>query len=266
MMRRGGVFWAVVLILIGALLLADNMGLFEVNVWQVIWPVALIALGVWVLVGPVMGMGRRQVISERAVIPLQGAEQARVRVHHGAGRLQVDASAGPGELVNGTFAGLVQHVRREGATLDVDMRMDFQWGWGWRWRPGGTLDWTFGLNGAIPLALEFDTGASEAHLDLTDLRVTDLVLRAGASSTEVTLPAHAGHTRANIRAGAAYMRVRVPSGVAARLRVKSAVADVNVDQSRFPRRGNVYQSADYETAENKVEIDMEAGVGALDVR
>ena len=69
------------------------------------------------------------------------------------------------------------------------------------------------LNGA----LEFNTGAGEARLDLTDLRVTNLRLQTGASSTDVTMPANAGHTKAKIDAGAASITIRIPSGVAARI-------------------------------------------------
>jgi hypothetical protein len=60
--------------------------------------------------------------------------------------------------------------------------------------------------------------------------------------------------------------VRVPSGVAARIRASGGLADIRVDRDRFPRAGGVYQSADYDTAANKVDIDVEAGVGSVNIR
>jgi hypothetical protein len=122
------------------------------------------------------------------------------------------------------------------------------------------------MNSEIPLELDVDTGASAARLDLEDLKVTDLRLETGASSTEITLPAKAGYTKVEIDAGAASLGIRIPSGVAARIKTEGALVGVNVDQSRFPREGVVYQSVDYETAENKADLDIDIGAGSISVR
>lgn len=268
-MRRSALFWGGILILVGILLLLDNLGVLAVDVWSLVWPLCLIAFGLWVLWGVLFG--RPSAETEEVTIPLEGAGQARVRIHHGAGRLRVDGSAGPGELVTGTFGGgLDYRVTRDGEALDVRMRMPphgfpffvMPWSWG----PGGALDWSAGLSGEIPLELVLETGASDTRLDLTDLHVIDLRLQTGASATDVTLPANAGHTRVKIEAGAASVIVRVPSGVAARIRAGGGLASVNVDQDRFPREGGVYRSPDYDTALNRVDLDIETGVGLIAVR
>jgi hypothetical protein len=59
--------------------------------------------------------------------------------------------------------------------------------------------------------------------------------------------------------------VIVPQGVAARIRIDTGVSDVKVD-SRFPRVGNVYQSPDYESAANAVDMDIDAGAAQIAVR
>ena len=266
-MRRGSLFWGAILILVGALLLLGNF--LDVNAWSLIWPLFLVVLGLWILWGIVVGP--RSVEAEEVAIPLEGGRQARVLIRHGAGCLHVDASAGPGELAAGTFGGgLDYRVKRDGDMLDVEMRLPAEgfprFVMPWMWGLGGALDWSFGLNGEIPLSLDLETGASDTRLDLADLRVTDLRLQTGASATDLTLPANAGHTRAEIRAGAASVTIRVPSGVAARIRVGGGLAGITVDKSRFPRMGDVYQSPDYDTAPNKVDVDVETGVGSIDVR
>jgi hypothetical protein len=136
----------------------------------------------------------------------------------------------------------------------------------WHWGRGGPLDWSFGLNGEVPLSLDLQTGASDARLDLSDLRVSDLRLQTGASATRLTLPANAGQTRAEVHSGAASVSIRVPEGVAARIRIKSGMAGIAVDRGRFPRTGDTYQSPDYETAPNRVDLYVETGVGSVDVR
>jgi hypothetical protein len=129
----------------------------------------------------------------------------------------------------------------------------------------GALDWDLVLNGSIPLSLELETGASETRLSLTDLQVRDLRVSTGASSTTVDLPARAGMTRVRIESGAAAAKLRVPQGVAAHVTVRGALAGIRVDESRFHKSGDTYRSPDWETAQNRVEILVETGVGSVEV-
>jgi len=50
-MRSGRSFWAVVLIVLGFLFLAGNLGLLSTNIWRLFWPAFLVLMGVWFLVG-----------------------------------------------------------------------------------------------------------------------------------------------------------------------------------------------------------------------
>lgn len=111
-----------------------------------------------------------------------------------------------------------------------------------------------------------EVGASDTCLDLTGLRVMELRLRTGASSTEVRLPAHAGHTRASIKTGVSSLFLLIPEGVAAHIQTKGGLAAITVDRARFPQTGGIYRSPDFETAENRVEIEVETGVGSVDIR
>jgi predicted membrane protein len=265
-MRRSTIFWGAIIILLGVLLLVNNF--IEIDIGRFFWPVILILLGLWVLIG--VFTAPRTSETEETMIPLEGAGEARVHIGHGAGRLRVSSGAGPDELLSGSFGGgLEQKVKRAGDALDVKLSMRVSganFAFPWMWGPGHSLDWTVHLNEEIPLSLNLETGASDTRVDLTDLRVTDLRLQTGASSSEISLPAGAGHTKAVIRSGAASIKVRVPDGVAARIKASGGIADIQVNKSRFPRVGGVYQSEDYATAENKVDIDIETGVGSVSVR
>jgi hypothetical protein len=268
-MRKSTLFWGITIIVIGVLLLVSNI--LDINIGRLIWPLLMIAAGAWILWGIVAGRrGSEEFETEEATIPLEGATKAHIRINHGAGRLSVNSGAGPDELATGSFRGGLDYQKtRDGDTLSVHMgvrapmqRFANPWSW---WGPGRSLDWSVSLNDTIALSLDLQTGANEARIDLTDLQVTELQLQTGASSTRITLPASAGHTKAAIRSGAASVSVRVPTGVAARIQAQSGLAEVRVDRSRFTRMGGVYQSEDYATAENKVDIDIETGVGSVDV-
>lgn len=257
-------FWPLVLIAVGTLFLLDNLGYLPGSAWGYLWPVLLIFFGLSVL----LGRGARPEPVEDS-LGLDGAASARISFKHGAGVLDVRAGAEPDRLYQGVFhGGLEKRIGRQGdalqATLEARPTGWTQWMLPWNWAGGrGGLDWDVRLNAGTRLALSFETGASEARLDLTDLKVTDLRLQTGASSTRLALPARAGWTRAQISSGVASVRISVPAGVAARIRGAMGVGSLSVDQARFPNRAGAFESPDFETATNRVELEVEGGAGSV---
>jgi hypothetical protein len=264
MRLRGSLFWGIVLIILAAFLLLNQQGWLKGDVLGYFWPAVIILFGIWLLVGA-LSRGRLAAQKQSISIPLEGGQRARIKMEHAAGKLNIQAGAAPGELLNGSFGSEVE-VK---STLEADQQKvklrsspDF-----WMWVPGESMDWDIRLNGEIPLSLDIDSGASASVLDLTNLKVTELDIDTGASSTEIHLPANAGITIVDIDSGAASLNIHVPAAVAARIRVKSGVTSVNVDQARFPRLdGGFYQSEDYANAANRAEITIDTGVGSVDIR
>jgi hypothetical protein len=266
-MRSNRVFWAIILVALGFLFLASNLGLMSLNVWSLFWPVFLILLGVWFLFGSTRG--KSELVMESGSIDLGGASKASVVIKHGAGRLSVSGSADSGQLASGTFAnGLNTRVKKDGDSLQVVMQPETlpfpDMMLPWNWTSGGFI-WDFAFAKDIPLDLVFEIGAVEAQLDLSEYQVKSLALKTGASSTNLKLPSAAGMTHLKVEAGAASVNIQVPEGVAARVETQTGLASVSVDQKRFPKQNGYFQSADYETAENKVDIRIEAGVGSIEI-
>lgn len=261
-MRRSTLFWGVVLILIGIALLAGN--LFEIDIWDILWPALLILFGIWVLFGAFF-RGRRA--EENITVPLDGAIYGRVQINHGAGRLQLRSGSGFDDLLNGTFGGGLDYKHRKlGETVEVDLSVPMNI-WPFGWSPGDGLTWDVQLNNQVPLMLNLNTGAGEVRADLSDLKVTDLTLKTGASSSEIVFPANAGMTRAKIESGAASVDIRIPHNVAARIHASGGLSSIDVDGGRFTSQGgNVYLSPEYESAQNKVELVVTMGVGSVTIR
>jgi hypothetical protein len=114
--------------------------------------------------------------------------------------------------------------------------------------------------------LQVEGGASKTVLDLRELRVRTLAIKTGASETRVTLPQAAGLTKVRSESGAAAVFFDVPTGVAARIRTKMGLGGSDIDTARFPRVGEVWESPDFATATNRVEIEAQGGLGAVTVR
>jgi hypothetical protein len=81
----------------------------------------------------------------------------------------------------------------------------------------------------------------------------------------VRLPRAAGLTAVRAEAGAASLTVEVPVSVAARIRSRMGLGSTQVDETRFARSAAGFESADYGTAPNRVDIDISGGVGSVRV-
>ena len=264
--RRGGwtfwnLTWPIVWIGVGVVLFLSTTGQLNTGPGELIsqgWPWLLIGLGVWFLIGSVVPGG--QPPREELSVPLGDLTSATVRIRFGAGTLDSGLAA-PGQLVDGRFRGGVVH--RELGSGIVDLEQDTSYGMPWLQRESA---WTVGLTGEVPLDLKLEAGASRTRLDLSGTRTRRLEIKTGASETTVTLPRAAGMTDVKAEAGAASLTFIVPSGVAARIHGTVALGSIRVDEDRFPRFGNDYQSPDYGSATNRVDLDINGGVGSVRVR
>lgn len=262
-MRRQGIFWGSMILLLGVFLLLQTLGIVSFNVWPVFWAIFLILLGVWFLLGSRLGRG--SFAADSLSVPRNQASQAVVEFHHGGGKLSVGALPGSDPLLEGSFTGGVVHTVQPGLYTRVKLSAEpgVRAGTSWNWPDG--LTWDVKLARQLPLELEFKTGACESNIDLTDLDVKSVRLETGASATRMTLPARAQHTSVTVQAGLASINLFVPSGVSARIQVKSGLTGVKIDTRRFPMSGGYYESPDFGSALNQVEIVAEAGMGSIEV-
>jgi len=266
-MRRNRLIFGAAVLLLGVLLLVENLGFLDflgVSIWQLLWPVAMVALGVWLLVGATRP--RPQYQTQDLTVPLEAAEAATVRFDFGAGELRIEGGAPQEAVLTGTFESGVEHeIQRQG---QVDVRLQspkHTWWWPWDFRPGDRRRWHVRPNETLPLNLVVRTGASDCRLALEDWNVKELRIESGAASVSATLPARACLTRVRGSGGAASLSLRIPAGVAARIAAQGGLSSVSVDRGRFPRQGSVYVSPNYDTAANKVDIKLDVGVGSISI-
>ncbi len=301
--RRGGVVGPLVLIFIGGVFLLQNTGYlppnFWMNLWR-LWPAVLVLAGIELLLahrvpwlalvglaavvlvlggvasGSTLSHGPSQAaVTHTSQTDLGGATQAAVSVHFGAGQLSIGplAQSSDGQLAATTYSGPPDlEPQASYSAVGGTGQLDYQvYGHGPSFMPfvGGPAEARMELNLSpnVPItALNVQTGATNAHLDLSNLQVSNLEINVGAASTWVRLPAAAKTTNAHIAGGAAAITLEIPPGVGAQIRHRGGLSTVNVDQSRFPSVGDgLYRSADYLTAPNNVDISIETGVTSIQV-
>ena len=260
-MRRDNIFWGAALILFGILLVLQQSGVVS-NVFTFFWPITLILVGGWLILS-VYWRGD-PAAEETFSIPLGAAKRVEYKFSHGAGQIEIHGGTPAGTaLVGSTGMGMNHRNRLNGDRLEVKVEA------------GPSLVpfigpsqgvWRFQLTQEVPVRLSVEAGASSIDLNLRDVQATHVELSTGASSSNVTLPAR-GASFLEVESGAASVNIRVPEATAARIRVKEGVSAINVDTNRFPRLDSgLYQSADFDTAADRAEINIESGLGSVTVK
>jgi hypothetical protein len=142
------------------------------------------------------------------------------------------------------------------------------WRYPWAWGPENRGDWDLSLNAQIPLALTIQTASGLANLDFSELRLTDLRIQTSNSFVTLSLPAHAGETKSRIEGSNSMFEIHIPPGVAAQIRSTNTSSGLEVDANRFVilEDGREYRSLDYETAANRVDIELEHAAGAVKIK
>jgi hypothetical protein len=303
--RGRSIVGPLILISLGVLLLLNTVGLVPWSVWDTLWrfwPVALILIGLELVLGRgnpwasalliavvlalavplaffgsffpfgwTLGTTNGPLATQNLALPLEGAREANVTLQFAAGNLYVGPSgADSGNLLDGEVVTNartpVEIERGDEANGRANVTVRRQTAMPVNIGNNNTERWTLNVNRSLPLNLRVEGGAAEVNLDLRQLMLRSLWLEMGAANTRVQLPENAGFTQATVKGGMAELQVEVPQTVAARINARSGLSSVQVDERRFPKRGDYYQSPDYDTAANKVEINVEAGMATVRVR
>jgi hypothetical protein len=208
--------------------------------------------------------------------PLEGATQATVRTEFGAGELWLGAlDEGDDRLGSMTFegpAGATPEPRFSIQRGQAELRYTLgeRRGFGpphFFGMADGRMSMELHLAREIPLDLRVTTGAAQARLDLSKLKLSQLDVETGASSTWLRLPEAGGATTARLEAGAASIEVELPDGAAAEVRYDGGLSTVDVQNQRLQPAGERrYRTADYDTNPNRIDLRIDSGVTTVTIR
>ncbi|HWI50612.1 MAG TPA: DUF5668 domain-containing protein [Symbiobacteriaceae bacterium] len=296
--RGRSVVGPVILILLGLSFLANNLGIFEINVWEMmwkLWPVWLIAVGLdmmigrrtswgsWLVLGLVvtviggavwlgnlgLAFGTYAGPAEAVTIgqDLNGAKRANVQINSSIGQLRLVASAGDNKLVEGVVYKLNGERLVEdasGSNGDVTYILKSQGVLVPGVHVGKGSTWDLKLAKNVAMDLKLGTGVGEARIDLTGLTLNSLDVHTGIGETEVILPA-TGNFRVDMENGIGQSTLRIPRGMGARIRATKGIGAVSVSGD-FTKQDGYWVTPNFESAKDRVEVDINGGIGEIQIR
>ncbi len=293
-MKPGRLVPGAILVLLGGVFLAANLGLLEWNVvaslWQ-LWPLVFILIGIQLLLGEqrrwlatllvllLLAGGAALVVSGRTLIPGVGAasrttvaiespsvgdvEKAVAHLDIEAARLVVGSQSGP-LLAAGTYE--TRHtpeVTHEvaGDTYTLDVRSEAKWR-----LPFGKISSdkvTLELVRGVPWTIAANIAATDANLDLSDLTLEGLTLNADAASLDLRVgPDVVDGAEVRVECNAASVRLRLPRDLDITLSTSSDLSSLDVDSSFDRVDGGSFH---HDGGRDRLDVSIDANVSSVSI-
>jgi len=240
----------------------------------------------------------KNILTDDLSEPLNGVTTAMIDIHVGDGNLMIDPLTG-GEQV--LVSGTLEYFEKQGIptrtlvssngqatfTLRGDSagRPWFHFPWA---ACNGATEWHIHLNPTVSSDITARSDGGNVKLNLGGMTVTSLSADTGGGNMDVFLPDNAANLRVSAKSGAGNVTVEfgsgttgnnivdansgagnvvvsIPSGMAARIQATTGMGKVIIDPQFSQIDKNTYQSPDFDTAANKVEITAKSGAGNVSV-
>jgi hypothetical protein len=123
------------------------------------------------------------------------------------------------------------------------------------------------LSATVPWQIKIQGGLSKLTADLRGLRLTGLRIEGGASGVLVMLPTPVRATPIQVGGGASNVTFRRPAGIGVRVRVRSGVSNLTLDEHYFGAVGGGadWQTPDYQQAPARYDIRIGEGASNLTI-
>ncbi|HSB65316.1 MAG TPA: toast rack family protein [Anaerolineales bacterium] len=203
--------------------------------------------------------------TESKSIELGDARSVRVEINLGAGDLQL--TGGAEKLMEADFTYNVAKIKPEVKYTDGTLTVRQPETNGMPSLLGITdfrNEWNLRFNNSVPMDLSVDMGGGTSNLQLTGLSLTGLDVSLGAGIYTVDLSgAWANNLDVTIDAGAASLTLRLPKSVGVRVKIESGPH--TIEASGLTKDGEFYSNAAYGVSEVTLQIDLQAGIGTINL-
>jgi hypothetical protein len=286
--RPVGIGGPLILIGLGVAFLLNNLGIWEISVWELIfrfWPILLIAAGLDIFLGHRSRLGslvalilmlailagavwlsisgiRPELAGESISYPLGEATQAKVAIAPAVGDLRVEPLSDSSSLIEGTISGgwaepdlsvvgKTANFVLESGEMSIGPFVD-SWAWELKLTPNAPID------------LDVDLAMGQADIDLSRLDISSLDVHMAMGRIEVALP-DKGSFGAKVEGAIGEIVVVIPEGMAAKIAFDTGLAARQIPDS-YGCAESVCTSANYTGADNKVDLTVNLAIGSVVVR
>lgn len=252
--------WPIVIIIVGLLFLTGRG-----------WISAIIGIAVTLLVIGVIALlifGNPQWSSNEATtqsISINkevNVQSAAVDLKFGAGKINI--AGGSDILVSGTLESNFMKLNKDSEVQDGVQKINLRGEGSWRGFGRTTNNLNLNLSNDIPMKLNIDTGAVDANFDLSGLMAESIDINTGASSLKVALGDKLDKSELKIKAGASSVDITLPRTAGVKLRISSGLTSKDLKDFKQIDSNN-YETDNYQSATKKIDMDFDLGATSLKI-
>ena len=264
----------------------------------------LVAVGTFITIAlfgetiPFLTPAESVIVSNEVVsVPLDGVQEAEVVIETGQVSAEITTLSNPDLLLDGTIS-YVGNLTLENKVEDdqsAQVKLDIKSQNGWfldpsNWNQFDDDDkWELGLTPTIPLDLEIDAKSGGGSFALNQLQLSNLAFDGGSGRLTILLPDGSYDANLDLGSGASSwtlpangsgdykfdggsgaMMLNLPQGMEAQIEVDGGSGAFSAD-SRFTlvkgdNKDGTWETAGFDSAENRLKIELDIGSGAVAVQ
>jgi len=219
------------------------------------------------VLGAACDEGSRFRMTDTQTVALDGASRVEALINMGAGELELRA-VDQGPLLEASFEFSrernrpevdyrligdkgrleVRHARRHGVNFGTSRNR-----------------WDLLLSRAVPVDLAVDLGAGRSDLDLRGIALERVEIDMGVGEMSLDLRgAHKRNFEVKIDGGIGSGKIRLPAEVGVRIKIDGGLG--SVDTHGLTKQSGAYVNDAYGKSAVTIEVDIDAGIGSLDLR
>lgn len=296
-MNFGRIFWGLLILFAGVILLGISLGWWGENVWQsllLLWPVIIVLIGVRMIFGDsplsvillillfgasfafalnvngvqdrIYGKDKITMRSDAFSAPiLENVDKARIDLNIGAAQIEI-SGADSQKLLEGKFINnypLTINNSKSGSTQTTSITENISS------RSFRTLnkdrELQLNIKEGLPIDLLIKSGASSANLDLRNINLVNLNIDTGASKNEVRFGEKVDKIKVMVNAGASSFKFLVPKGFALSVQSDSGLSSFDFKGLSLKKEGRTYTSDDFGTNQKQIEFSIKTGVSSIEL-
>lgn len=298
-MSSGKMFWGVIFLIIGLLILLGNFGILQFEsayIWR-LWPLILIFFGAaslvgslrarWIILGIVIiiagiliatgpfikgrqykyflrnssGAATSQELSEPYDLTIKNASLV---FNSGAGDFYLEGTTDQLITASTKVSDGLYNMETTGSGSSKATTLTFgkQNSHIWLWDNKNTV--RMSLNPNPIWNLDFNLGAANINFDISACIVNDLRISSGAVTQQIKLGELADTLRFTLKTGASSTHILVPTGAGAEVQVSSALNSNNF--SGFDKiSSGTYRTSNFNDAVKKIYINIDSGASTINI-
>lgn len=128
---------------------------------------------------------------------------------------------------------------------------------------GNSVD--LNLSRLIPFEISIKSNTGVFNFNFTDLKIELLEIDSTAGQINITFP-KASSSKAYIRTSASLITLTIPSESGSSIKTNSSLRSIKIDDKRFSKKEQIFQSNNWESALNKIQIEINGQATNLEVR